>query len=58
MGTALEKLHKLRERVKRFKELSQTLKKLESPTLEKSLEGTSKNSLKSVLLWWQGLDRA
>ena len=36
--TALEKLRKLRERVKRFKHLSKVLKKLESPTLEKSLE--------------------
>jgi len=37
METALEKLRKLRVRVKRFKELSKSLKKLESPTLEKSL---------------------
>jgi hypothetical protein len=35
--TALGKLRKLRQRVKRFKDLSQVLKKLESPTLEKSL---------------------
>jgi hypothetical protein len=35
--TALLKLRKLRRRVKRFKDLSQVLKKLESPTLEKSL---------------------
>ncbi|GEM_PF-302433 len=38
ISTALEKLRKLRERVKRFKELSKSLSKLESPTLEKSLE--------------------
>jgi hypothetical protein len=36
--TALEKLRKLRLRVKRFKSLSASLAKLESPTLEKSLE--------------------
>ena len=36
--TALEKLRKLRERVNRFKELSKSLAKLDSPTLEKSLE--------------------
>jgi hypothetical protein len=36
--TALEKLRKLRQWVKRFKELSKSLSKLESPTLEKSLE--------------------
>jgi hypothetical protein len=35
--TALEKLRTLRERVKRFKELSKSLAKLDSPTLEKSL---------------------
>lgn len=35
--TAVEKLRKLRQRVKRFKDLSQLLSKLESPTLEKSL---------------------
>ncbi len=35
--TALEKLRKLRQRVKRFKDLSQVLSKLESPTLEKCL---------------------
>jgi len=35
--TALEKLHKLRERVKRFKHLSLILKKLESPTVDRSL---------------------
>jgi hypothetical protein len=38
LSTALYKLQKLRERVGRFKELSSSLKKLESPTLEKSLE--------------------
>jgi len=48
IGTALEKLRKLRERVKRFKELSQTLKKLESPTLEKSLEFLSDKRLPST----------
>lgn len=37
IGTALEKLRKLRERVRRFKDLSKALSKLESPTLEKSL---------------------
>lgn len=37
IDTALEKLRKLRDRVKRFKRLSKSLKKLESPTLEKSL---------------------
>ena len=37
MGTALEKLRKLRERVRRFKDLSKALSKLESPTLPKSL---------------------
>jgi hypothetical protein len=36
--TALEKVRKLREQVKRFKELSKSLAKLDSPTLEKSLE--------------------
>lgn len=36
--TALEKLRKLRQRVKRFKELAKSLAKLNSPTLEKSLE--------------------
>lgn len=36
--TALEKLRKLRMRIKRFKELSNSLAKLDSPTLEKSLE--------------------
>lgn len=36
--TALEKLRKLRMRIKRFKELSKSLAKLDSPTLEKSLE--------------------
>jgi hypothetical protein len=36
--TALEKLRKLRLRVKRFKALSASLAKLDSPTLEKSLE--------------------
>ena len=36
--TALEKLRQLRMRVKRFKTLSQSLAKLDSPTLEKSLE--------------------
>jgi hypothetical protein len=36
--TALEKLRKLRLRVKRFKTLSASLAKLDSPTLEKSLE--------------------
>ena len=35
--TALEKLRKLRERVQRFKRLSQALKKLESPTIDRSL---------------------
>jgi len=34
----LEKLRQLRIRVKRFKALSQSLTKLDSPTLEKSLE--------------------
>jgi len=34
---ALEKLHKLRERVKRFEWLSEVLKKLESPTIDRSL---------------------
>ena len=36
--TALEKLRRLRLRVKRFKALSASLAKLDSPTLEKSLE--------------------
>jgi len=36
-ATALEKLRKLRERVKRFKHLSMVLKKLESPTVDRSL---------------------
>jgi len=36
--TALEKLRTLRERLKRFKHLAMILKKLESPTLEKSPE--------------------
>ena len=36
--TALEKLRKLRAQVLRFKGLAQSLKKLNSPTLEKSLE--------------------
>ena len=36
-ASALEKLRKLRERVRRFKRLSQTLKKLESPTIDRSL---------------------
>jgi len=35
--SALEKLRKLRERVRRFKRLSQALKKLESPTIDRSL---------------------
>jgi len=35
--TALQNLRKLRERVKRFKNLSMVLKKLESPTVDKSL---------------------
>jgi len=35
--TALKKLHKLRERLKRFKRLSKVLKKLESPTVDRSL---------------------
>jgi hypothetical protein len=35
--TALEKLRKLRERLKRFKQLSKLLKKIESPTVERSL---------------------
>ena len=35
--TALKKLRKLRERVKRFKHLSMVLKKLESPTVDRSL---------------------
>jgi len=35
--TALEKLRKLRERLKKFKRLSQLLKKIESPVLERSL---------------------
>ena len=34
---ALEKLRKLRERVRRFKRLSQALKKIESPTIDRSL---------------------
>lgn len=36
-ATALEKLRKLRERLKRFKRLSRVLKKLESPTVDRSL---------------------
>jgi len=48
MGTALEKLRKLREHVRRFKDLSQTLRKLESPTLEKSLEFLSDKRLPST----------
>jgi DNA-binding PadR family transcriptional regulator len=35
--SALEKLRKLRERVRRFKRLSQALKKIESPTIDRSL---------------------
>jgi hypothetical protein len=35
--TAWKRLETLRERVKRFKRLSQTLKKIESPTLDRSL---------------------
>jgi hypothetical protein len=35
--TALEKLKKLRERLKRFEGLSKVLKKLESPTVDRSL---------------------
>ena len=35
--TALEKLRKLRERLKRFGWLSEVLKKLESPTIDRSL---------------------
>lgn len=35
--TALNKLHTLRKRVRRFKKLSQTLRKLLSPNLEKAL---------------------
>jgi hypothetical protein len=35
--TALEKLARLRRRVRRFKEVGQTLRKLYSPTLEKAL---------------------
>ena len=35
--TALEKLARLRQRVKRFKEVGKTLQKLYSPTLEKAL---------------------
>jgi hypothetical protein len=34
---ALEKLRKLRQRMRRFKKLSQVLKKLESPTIDRSL---------------------
>jgi hypothetical protein len=37
MDTALEKLAQLRRRIKRFSTLRQTLKKLSSPNLEKSL---------------------
>jgi len=37
MDTALEKLAKLRRRVRRFRTLAQTLKKLFSPNLEKAL---------------------
>lgn len=36
-ATALNKLRKLRERMKRFKNLSTLLKKLESPTIDRSL---------------------
>ena len=36
-ATALKKLENLRERVKRYKQGSQTLKKIESPTVERSL---------------------
>ena len=36
-ATALEKLRKLRERLKRFKHLSKLLKKIESPTVDRSL---------------------
>ena len=35
--TALEKLRKLRMRLKRFKRLSEVLKKIESPTVDRSL---------------------
>ena len=48
MGTALEKLRQLRERVKRFAALSKILSKLESPTLEKSLEFLCDKSLPST----------
>ena len=48
MGTALEKLRRLRERVKRFKNLSQTLRKLDSPTLSKSLEFLNDKRLPST----------
>ena len=36
-ATALEKLRKLRERLKRFQHLSKLLKKIESPTVDRSL---------------------
>ena len=36
-STALEKLRKLRERLRHFKRLSEVLKKIESPTLDRSL---------------------
>jgi len=48
IDTALEKLRKLRERVKRFKNLSKSLSKLESPTLEKSLVFLSDKNLPST----------
>ena len=48
IDTALEKLRKLRTRVKRFKELSKSLSKLESPTLEKSLVFLSDKQLPST----------
>jgi hypothetical protein len=48
IDTALEKLRKLRTRVKRFKELSKSLSKLESPTLEKSLVFLSDKKLPST----------
>ena len=35
--TALKKLRKLREKVRRFKRLSNVLKKIESPTVDRSL---------------------
>jgi len=47
-STALKKLQKLRERLKRFKGLSEVLKKIESPTLDRSLEFLDDKKLPST----------